>query len=128
MREVSQQLKMAADIGWFFRAPWQPGPLADAAAPAHSSLNLTPDEKRLYGQLFQQADTDGLGVVTGDVAVQFFEKTKLDQHVLGAVCDFLRNLYVHNGMLTGAPHRYGRLVTMKTEAFSRHQASASFFV
>ncbi|KAI0011656.1 hypothetical protein F4779DRAFT_171416 [Xylariaceae sp. FL0662B] len=54
----------------------------DAAA---SNLNLTPEEKRAYGQLFRQADTDNVGVVTGDVAVKFFEKTRLDSRILGEI-------------------------------------------
>ncbi|KAI0385465.1 hypothetical protein F5Y04DRAFT_186234 [Hypomontagnella monticulosa] len=54
----------------------------DAVAPA---LNLTPEEKRVYGQLFRQADTDSVGVVTGEVAVKFFEKTRLDSRVLGEI-------------------------------------------
>lgn len=37
----------------------------------------------MYGQLFQAADTEGVGVVTGDVAVKFFEKSRLDPRVLG---------------------------------------------
>ena len=49
------------------------------------NLNLTPEEKRIYGLLFRQADTDNVGVVTGDVAVKFFEKTRLDSSVLGEV-------------------------------------------
>ncbi|OAQ98771.1 hypothetical protein LLEC1_06231 [Akanthomyces lecanii] len=49
------------------------------------NLNLTPDEKRVYGQLFRQADTDGVGVVTGDVAVTFFDKTRLDSRILGEI-------------------------------------------
>lgn len=48
-------------------------------------MNLTPEEKRVYGQLFRQADTDNVGVVTGEVAVKFFEKTRLDSKVLGEV-------------------------------------------
>ncbi len=52
---------------------------------ASSNLSLTPDEKRAYGQLFRQADTDGVGVVTGENAVKFFEKTRLDSAVLGEV-------------------------------------------
>jgi epidermal growth factor receptor substrate 15 len=55
---------------------------ADPGAP---NLNLTPDEKRVYGQLFRQADTDNVGVVTGDIAVKFFEKTRLDSRILGEV-------------------------------------------
>ncbi len=51
------------------------------------ALRLMPDEKRLYDQLFRQADEGGVGVVTGDVAVQFFEKTRLDSRVLGEVSD-----------------------------------------
>ncbi|KAH9435739.1 hypothetical protein MCOR02_004658 [Pyricularia oryzae] len=55
---------------------------AEAGAP---NLNLTPDEKRYYGQLFRQADTDGVGVVTGDVAVKFFDKTRLESRILGEI-------------------------------------------
>jgi hypothetical protein len=60
----------------------------NAANPGMSgapNLNLTPEEKRAYGQLFRQADTDNVGVVTGEVAVKFFEKTRLDSRVLGEV-------------------------------------------
>lgn len=49
------------------------------------SLNLTPEEKRVFGQLFRQADSEGIGVVTGEVAVKFFEKTRLEPTVLGEV-------------------------------------------
>ena len=54
-------------------------------APAGPQLSLSPDEKRLFGQLFQAADTESVGVVTGDVAVKFFEKSRLDPRVLGEV-------------------------------------------
>jgi hypothetical protein len=54
----------------------------DALGP---NLNLTPEEKRVYGQLFRQADSDNVGVVTGEVAVKFFEKTRLDSRILGEV-------------------------------------------
>ncbi|KUJ08626.1 uncharacterized protein LY89DRAFT_599682, partial [Mollisia scopiformis] len=49
------------------------------------NLNLTPEEKRLFGQLFRQADSDSVGVVTGEVAVKFFEKTRLEPRVLGEI-------------------------------------------
>lgn len=52
---------------------------------ATPNLNLTPDEKRVYGQLFRQADTDNVGVVTGEIAVKFFEQTRLDSRILGEV-------------------------------------------
>ncbi|KAF7960158.1 hypothetical protein EAE96_001757 [Botrytis aclada] len=54
----------------------------DPAAPA---LNLSPEEKRVFGQLFRQADTESIGVVTGEVAVKFFEKTRLEPRILGEI-------------------------------------------
>ena len=56
------------------------------ALPGHTKLNLTPEEKRVYGQLFRAADPDGFGAVSGDVAVTFFDRTKLSSEVLGQVC------------------------------------------
>ncbi|UKZ80766.1 hypothetical protein TrVFT333_008531 [Trichoderma virens FT-333] len=53
--------------------------------PSAPNLNLSPEEKRIYGQLFRQADTDGVGVVTGEIAVKFFEKTRLDSRILGEI-------------------------------------------
>ncbi|CAJ2511744.1 Uu.00g073690.m01.CDS01 [Anthostomella pinea] len=49
------------------------------------NLNLNPEEKRVYGQLFRQADTESVGVVTGEIAVKFFEKTRLDSRILGEI-------------------------------------------
>ncbi|KAI0203052.1 hypothetical protein F4808DRAFT_449381 [Astrocystis sublimbata] len=49
------------------------------------NLNLSPEEKRVYGLLFRQADTESVGVVTGEIAVQFFEKTRLDSRILGEI-------------------------------------------
>ncbi|KAF1937242.1 UBA/TS-N domain-containing protein [Clathrospora elynae] len=48
-------------------------------------LNLTSEEKRVFQYLFQQADTEKLGVVTGEIAVKFFERTKLAPAVLGEI-------------------------------------------
>ena len=50
-------------------------------------LRLTPDEKRVYDHLFRQVDESNAGVVTADVAVKFFEKTRLDQRILFEVRD-----------------------------------------
>ncbi|GAB7340665.1 hypothetical protein MBLNU457_7058t1 [Dothideomycetes sp. NU457] len=50
-----------------------------------SALNLNSEEKRFYGQLFSSADTDRLGVVTGENAVKFFEKSRLAPNVLGEI-------------------------------------------
>ncbi|KAH8593325.1 hypothetical protein B0O99DRAFT_547580 [Bisporella sp. PMI_857] len=55
------------------------------ADPAGSTLNLTAEEKRVFGQLFRKADSDNLGVVTGEVAVKFFESTRLEPRVLGEI-------------------------------------------
>ncbi|KAI9658061.1 MAG: hypothetical protein M1821_002721 [Bathelium mastoideum] len=59
--------------------------LNGATDPSLPQLNLTPEEKRVFGQLFGQADSDNLGVVTGEVAVKFFERTKLAPSVLGEI-------------------------------------------
>jgi epidermal growth factor receptor substrate 15 len=53
--------------------------------PIGQDLNLTVEEKRVFGQLFQTADTENIGVVTGEVAVKFFEKTGLEPRILGEV-------------------------------------------
>ena len=50
-----------------------------------TSLDLSPEERRLFGQLFAAADTDKIGVVTGEVAVEFFKKTRLSPDILGQV-------------------------------------------
>lgn len=51
----------------------------------HPNLHLNPEERRYFGQLFSAADTDKIGVVTGEVAVKFFEKTRLPPTTLGEV-------------------------------------------
>ncbi|KXS93470.1 hypothetical protein AC578_590 [Pseudocercospora eumusae] len=51
----------------------------------HAILNLSPDEKRAFAYLFQQADKDQLGVVTGENAVSFFERTNVSPNVLGEI-------------------------------------------
>ncbi|KAL8872594.1 MAG: hypothetical protein Q9174_001801 [Haloplaca sp. 1 TL-2023] len=51
----------------------------------HPNLQLSPDERRYFGQLFASADTDKIGVVTGEVAVKFFEKTRLPSATLGEI-------------------------------------------
>lgn len=48
-------------------------------------LNLSPEEKRAFGYLFNQADTDQLGVITGERAVPFFERTGVSPNVLGEI-------------------------------------------
>ena len=60
--------------------------LADTPAlPSPQPVRLTPDEKRLYGQLFRIADSGQVGVITGAVAVEFFKKSRLTPSVLAEV-------------------------------------------
>lgn len=67
-----------------------------------AQTNLSPEEKRAFYQLFQAADKTGLGVVTGEFAVPFFEKTKLPPETLGVVrCEALRRFCWSLGLLTG---------------------------
>ncbi|KAF2722071.1 EF-hand [Polychaeton citri CBS 116435] len=51
----------------------------------HPILNLSSQEKQVFSYLFNQADKDSLGVVTGENAVTFFEPTKLDPSTLGEI-------------------------------------------
>ena len=50
------------------------------------NIVLTPEERKVFGQLFQAADRENLGVVTGEQAVSFFEKSGLNPRILGEVC------------------------------------------
>ncbi|KAL8846318.1 MAG: hypothetical protein Q9221_008584 [Calogaya cf. arnoldii] len=60
--------------------------VAEREVNQHPNLSLSPEERRYFGQLFTAADTDKIGVVTGEVAVKFFEKTRLPPPTLGEVC------------------------------------------
>ncbi|KAL4749049.1 hypothetical protein BDW72DRAFT_205084 [Aspergillus terricola var. indicus] len=54
--------------------------------PCERSKDLQADyKKRVFYQLFQVADTTNLGVITGEIAVPFFEKTKLPPETLGLI-------------------------------------------
>lgn len=49
------------------------------------AMNLTNEEKRLFGQLFKQCDPESLGIVTGEVARTIFERSGLPPRVLGEI-------------------------------------------
>lgn len=51
----------------------------------HPELNLTPDEKRYYGQLFKQASDSETGIVSGDVAYNLFLRSNLSHDELGQI-------------------------------------------
>ena len=96
----------------------------DSTCLANPNLNLTPEEKRVFGQLFQAADTESVGVVTGEVAVKFFEKTRLEPRVLGEVGTASRQSSWLPESLTGAVvGRSGISQTQRIEAFLRPPAS-----
>ncbi|KAJ6166533.1 hypothetical protein N7470_001980 [Penicillium chermesinum] len=61
------------------------GMLRNLTAQRHPNLNLTAEEKRVFYHLFQAADTTNLGVITGEIAVPFFEKTHLPSGILGEI-------------------------------------------
>lgn len=48
-------------------------------------MSLSPEEKKYYGALFKLADSQKLGVITGDIAVKFFEKSGLPAATLGLI-------------------------------------------
>lgn len=48
-------------------------------------MSLSSEEKRYYGQLFKTADSQRIGVITGDIAVKFFEKSGLPAATLGQI-------------------------------------------
>ena len=90
---------------------------------ASPNLQLSPEERRYFGQLFTTADADKIGVVTGEIAVKFFEKTRLPQTSLGEVESASK---VKEGQaLTRRIHRYGKLPIQRTGAYSRPPVSAS---
>lgn len=83
----------------------------------HPNLNLSPEEKRLFGQVFTAADTENIGVVTGDVALKFFpERTKLPSETLGEVGNCVYRLVEHR-LIEMLGVRYGKSQTRKIKAF-----------
>lgn len=88
----------------------------------HPNLNLTSEEKRVYGQLFKEADPDGFGAVSGDVAVKFFERTRLPPDVLGQVRHLLAHQHKTCVLISS---RYGKLPILRTGASSPQPALAS---
>lgn len=48
-------------------------------------MGLTPEEKKLYSQLFKALDTENSGIVTGEKARTTFEKSGLPPNILGEI-------------------------------------------
>lgn len=49
------------------------------------AVGLTPEEKKLYSQLFKALDPEGTGTVTGEKARATFEKSGLPPNILGEI-------------------------------------------
>lgn len=49
------------------------------------SINLTPEEKKLFGSLFKTADKESVGIVTGEDAKVLFQKSSLSPALLGEI-------------------------------------------
>ncbi|KAJ5683676.1 uncharacterized protein N7477_000021 [Penicillium maclennaniae] len=88
-------------------------------AQRHPNLNLTPEEKRVFYQLFQAADTTNLGVITGEIAVPFFEKTKLPSGTLGEIWQLADK--ENRGLLT--PSGFGIVLRLIGHAQAGRQPS-----
>ncbi|KAL9608027.1 MAG: hypothetical protein Q9167_007114 [Letrouitia subvulpina] len=74
----------------------------------HINLQLSPEERRYFGQLFSSADNDKIGVVTGEVAVKFFEKTRLPPSTLGEIWQIADT--ENRGLLT--PTGFGQVLRL----------------
>jgi hypothetical protein len=96
-----------------------------AGGSGHPSIVLTPEEKSVFGQLFRAADTENIGVVTGELAVKFFEKSGLSPRILGEV-GYLISSYgwvCSRDKLTR--DRFGVSPIRKTEDTSRNRTFVS---
>lgn len=84
---MSDQRDSLSEAGTLWVAPGSMSMDADviAGGSGHPSIVLTPEEKSVFGQLFRAADTENIGVVTGELAVKFFEKSGLSPRILGEV-------------------------------------------
>ncbi|KAF3479422.1 EF hand domain-containing protein [Arthroderma uncinatum] len=85
----------------------------------HPNLNLTPEEKRVFYQLFQTADKTNLGVITGETAVTFFEKTNLAPETLGLIWQIADTQ--NRGLLT--PSGFGIVMRLIGHAQAGRQPS-----
>lgn len=83
------------------------------------NLHLTTEERRVFGQLFAQADTGKIGVVTGENAVQFFEKTHLSPETLGEIWQIADE--ENRGLLT--PAGFGIVLRLIGYAQAGHSVS-----
>jgi hypothetical protein len=76
-------------------------------------LNLTDEERRIFNLLFKQADTKNDGIVTGEVAVTLFPRTKIPENTLGEVWHTRTPLDLD---LELTADRYGQWQTSRTVA------------
>ncbi|RMZ90853.1 hypothetical protein DV736_g1918, partial [Chaetothyriales sp. CBS 134916] len=92
-----------------------------SAGSGHPDLHLTAEEKQVFGKLLKEADPDGFGAVSGDIAVKFFERTKLPADVLGQIWQIADTQ--NRGFLT--PAGFGVVLRLIGHAQSGRAPSAS---
>lgn len=73
-------------------------PAPTGAAGAAPAIALSPVERTAFAHLFNLADPERTGIVTGDAAVSFFAKSKLPPSVLGQIWAMADS--ANNGFLT----------------------------
>ncbi|GAA5947699.1 hypothetical protein JCM3765_001041 [Sporobolomyces pararoseus] len=76
---------------------------AEPLPPSLTSYKPSSNEKEAYNYLFKKADTESLGVLTGDLAVPFFSNSALPPILLGEIWQISDP--ENNGFLT--PERFG---------------------
>lgn len=76
---------------------------AEPLPPSLTSYKPSSNEKEAYNYLFKKADTEALGVLTGDLAVPFFSNSSLPPILLGEIWQISDP--ENNGFLT--PERFG---------------------
>jgi hypothetical protein len=54
--------------------------------PRRADISLSAEERKVFDRLFDNADTEQLGVLTGDKAVPFFEASELPGQVRLSPC------------------------------------------
>lgn len=85
-----------------------------SATVSQFQVGLTPDEKKLYSQLFKQLDPENTGIITGDKARTTFEKSGLLPPILGEIWQMAdpKNL----GFLT----QFGFCLAMRLIGYTQH--------
>ncbi|PWY99364.1 hypothetical protein BCV70DRAFT_206986 [Testicularia cyperi] len=91
----------SAEPTWAWSEPHPPTSACSPATPGSGAtppITLSPVERSAFAYLFNLADPERTGIVTGDAAVAFFAKSKLPPAVLGQIWAIADS--ANNGFLT----------------------------